>query len=163
MSFQVNMPSYLYPTSFTPLSYGAREKNLSVYAQRVWWCYSVDTEAMVDRTRALVFYDVFETQPTTIAAYKVKSARALEGTYVTVIKRFCKKVSVLQVFDDWICKHYPTKRNGIDTFSIWHPTQSEIKDRVINDPHVNTRDLQREKSWCYEKGVYYATNSDLTE
>jgi hypothetical protein len=157
MSFQVNMSSHLYPTTFVPISYSERERNLSVYAQRVWWCYSVDTRGMVDRTHDLVFHDVFSTQPTSIVAYKIKNWRQLDGMYVTVIKRFCKKVSVLQVFDDWICKHYPTKRNGIDVFNIWHPSQSEIKGRVINDSFVNNRELQREKLWCFEEGAYYKT------
>jgi hypothetical protein len=158
MSFQVNMSSYLYRTSFTPLSYGARERNLSIYAQRIWWCYSVDTMSMVERTHDLaVFSDVFSAQPTTIVAYKIKDASALEGAYVTVIKRFCKKVSALQVFDDWICKHYPTKRNGIDVFNIWHPSQSEIKDREINDPIADTLEFHREKLWCFQDGVYYKT------
>jgi hypothetical protein len=112
---------------------------------------------MVDITHDLVFHDVFSTQPAAIVAYKIKDWRHLEGVYVTVIKRFCKKVSVLQVFDDWICKHYPTKRNGIDIFNIWHPSQSEIKRCAINDSFVNNRELQREKLWCFERGAYYKT------
>lgn len=159
MTFHVNRSSMnlssLPHISFVPNSYGVRERNLSVYAQRVWWCYSVDTSAMVDRTKQLVFQDVFDTQPTSIVAYKYTREGFLKGEYVTIIKRFCKKVSVLQVFDDWICKHYPTKRNGIDEFSIWHPTRSEIKDRVMLDEE--SMGFQREKLWCYEEGAFYQT------
>jgi hypothetical protein len=151
MSFQINM-------RFVPNAYYEREKDLSVYAQRIWWCYSVDTAAMVDITHDLVFNDVFSTQPTAIVAYKIKDVKVdLETVYVTVIKRFCKKMSVLQVFDDWICKHYPTKRNSIDTFNIWHPSRSEIKRCVINDTFVNGSEVQREKLWCLEQGTYYKT------
>ena len=160
MSFQINM-------RFVPNAYHEREKDLSVYAQIIWWCYSVDTTAMVDVTQGLVFNNVFSTQPAAIVAYKIKNVKADQGTtYVTVIKRFCKKMSVIQVFDDWICKHYPTKRNGIDTFNIWHPSRSEIKRCAINDTFVvehDTFEVQREKlwswSWCLEKGgVYHKTS-----
>ena len=139
---------------FIPNSYYERDQTISVYAQRLWWCYSVDSSDMVDATHDIVLNDVFSPQPTAVVAYNIKDKKFGETKYVTVIKRFHKSVSALQVHDDWLCKHYPTRRYGFDIFNIWHPSRSEIVRCAINDTFVDSFEVQREKLWSFEQGEY---------
>ncbi|CAB3980427.1 Hypothetical predicted protein [Paramuricea clavata] len=121
---------------FTPISYyRAMKKNTpQQYAQRLWWCFSTASAKMVDETLTLVEDDVFNNYATVIA-YNIKYSdkQFADTKYVTALQRFYKPISKMQVYDDFICRHYPTKRQGIDIFKIWHPSQREIRLREIDD------------------------------
>jgi hypothetical protein len=79
-----------------PQSYFERNQNLSPYAQRLWWCISTDSSDMIDLTQCCVVNDTFFSQRVGIIAYKTDKTK-----YLTIIKRFDKPVSRLQV-DDWL-------------------------------------------------------------
>ena len=134
-----------------PQSYFERNQNLSPYAQRLWWCISTDSSDMVDLTHQFVLNDTFFPQPVGIIAYKVDKIYK-KTKYITIIKRFHKPVSRLQVYDTWICKLYTTKRDGIDQFRVWHPSQSEIRECKINDDSFPQG--RRDKLWSFEDGIY---------
>ncbi|CAB4011373.1 Hypothetical predicted protein [Paramuricea clavata] len=116
---------------------------------------SADSSEMVDVTQKLVFDDVFY-ETANIVAYNIKYSNEefADTNYVTVIQRFYSPVSCLQVWDDWICKNYPTKRWGIDIFSIWHPSRSEIGKRAIKDDVVDDTSFRRDTLWRSEQGEY---------
>ena len=131
-----------------PQSYFERNQNLSPYAQRLWWCISTDSSDMVDLTQCcVVFNDTLFSQRVGIIAYEADKTK-----YITIIKRFDKPVSRLQVYDDWICKLYTTKRDGIDRFRVWHPSQSEIRKCTINDDSFAGG--RRDKLWSFENAIY---------
>ena len=136
-----------------PQSYIERNQNLNQYSQRLWWCITTSSSDMVNFTEQLVHDDQFFPHPANIIAYEVGSG-AHKKKYVTIIKRFHKPVSCLQVYDDWICNHYTTKRDGHDMFRIWHPTQSEISRRNINDKLDAQMLCQLNKLWTFEDGIY---------
>ena len=143
---------YVPPTMY-PQSYLERNQNLGTYSQRLWWCITTSSSEMVDFTEQLVDMDSFYPEPANIIAYEVKGAVSKEK-YVTIIKRFHKPVSRLQVYDDWICKVYTTKRHGQDIFRIWHPSQSEISRRTINDDLADDFVGQRNKLWTFTDGIF---------
>ena len=132
-----------------PQSYIERNQNLYQYSQRLWWCITTSSSDMVNFTEKLVHQDQFFPHPVNIIAYEIGTKK-----YVTIIKRFHKPVSCLQVYDDWICKHYTTKRDGHDMFRIWHPTQSEISKRTINDELDSEFASQRKTLWTFKDGIY---------
>ena len=133
-----------------PQSY-FENQNLSPYAQRLWWCISTDSSDMVDLTHQFVLNDTFFPQPVGIIAYEVDEIYK-KTKYITIIKRFHKPVSCLQVYD-WICKLYTTKRDGIDRFRVWHPSQNEIRICTINDDSFDG--VRRDKLWSFEDAIYH--------
>ncbi|CAB3978019.1 Hypothetical predicted protein [Paramuricea clavata] len=115
---------------------------------------------MVDETLALVENDVFN-NASTVRAYKLKYTDSVyaDTTYVTALLRFRRAVSALQVYNDFICKHYSGRRKNIDLFSIWHPTQSEIRAREISDDigeddHFMGDIVTRDMLWYLKDGEY---------
>jgi predicted CopG family antitoxin len=142
-----------------PKSYIERNQNLSQYAQRLWWCITTSSSEMVDFTEQLVFNDKFFPHPANIIAYEIDND-VYKEKYVTIIKRFHKPVSCLQVYDDWICKLYTTKRDGIDMFRIWHPSQSEISRRTINDDLDEAFEGQRNELWSFKDVIYRCFTDD---
>ena len=142
-----------FPATMLPKSYIERNQNLCTYSQRLWWCITTSSSEMVDFTEQLVDNDTFFPHPVNIIAYEIKGAVSKEK-YVTIIKRFHKPVSCLQVYDDWICKLYTTKRQGHDIFRIWHPSQSEISKRTINDDLDDDFVGQRHKLWTFKDGIF---------
>jgi hypothetical protein len=106
---------------------------------------------MVNFTEQLVHQDQFFPHPANIIVYEVGTRKE---KYVTIIKRFHKPVSCLQVYDNWICKLYTTKRDGYDMFRIWNPTQSEISRRTINDKLDDEVISQRKTLWTFKDGIY---------
>jgi hypothetical protein len=143
-----------------PKSYFERNQDISPYAQRLWWCISTDSSEMVDLTQQFVLNDTFFPHPVGIIAYEIDEIYK-ETKYVTIIKRFHKPVSCLQVYDDWICKLYTTKRQGIDLFHIWHPSQSEISKRTINDNSFpDGFEGRRNKLWSFVDAIYRCFTDD---
>jgi hypothetical protein len=136
-------------TTMIPQSYRERNQDVSIYAQRLWWCITTSSSDMVNFTEKLVHQDQFYPHPVKIIAYELPTEK-----YVTIIKRFHKPVSCLQVYDDWVCKLYTTKRDGYDMFRIWHPTQREISKRTINDEYDSKLGGQRKTLWDFEDGIY---------
>jgi hypothetical protein len=132
-----------------PQSYIERNQDLNQYSQRLWWCITTSSSDMVNFTEQLVHQNQFFPQPANIIAYETGTEK-----YVTIIKRFHKPISCLQVYDDWICKHYTTKRNGHDMFRIWHPSHSEISRRTIKDDLDAELMCQRKKLWDFKDGIY---------
>ena len=133
-----------------PQSYFERNQNLSPYAQRLWWCISTDSSDMIDLTQCCVVNDTFFSQRVGIIAYETTYETG-KTKYLTIIKRFDKPVSCLQV-DDWLCKLYVTRRDGFDRFRIWHPSQSEIRKCTINDDSF--AEGRRDKLWSFENTIY---------
>ena len=142
-------------TMMLPQSYIERNQDLNQYSQRLWWCITTSSSDMVNFTEQLVHQDQFFPHPANIIAYEFGTEK-----YVTIIKRFHKPVSCLQVYDDWICKHYTTKRDGHDMFRIWHPTQSEISKRTINDELDAEFASERRTLWTFKDGIYICFYDD---
>ena len=142
-----------------PQSYFERNQDLSPYAQRLWWCITTDSSEMVDLTHQFVLNDTFFPHPVGIIAYEVDEIYK-KTKYVMIIKRFHKPVSCLQVYDDWICKLYTTKRDGVDLFRIWHPSQSEISKRIINDDFPDSFEGRRNKLWSFVDAIYHCYTYD---
>ena len=127
-----------------PQSYFERNQNLSPYAQRLWWCICIDSSDMVDLIRRCVVRDTFSSQRVGIIAYETDKTK-----YLTIIKRFDKPVSCLQV-DDWISKLCGAKL--YTGFRVWHPSRNEIRERTLNDDSFTGG--QRNKLWSFENDIY---------
>jgi hypothetical protein len=126
------------------------ESKLSPYAQRLWWCISTDNGDMVDLTQRNVVNGAFLSQRISIIAYETTSLYPSVYTkYLTLIKRFDKPVSCLQVGDDIICKLYSGKHQD---FRIWHPSPIEIRKCTINDDSFP--EGCRNKLWSLESGIF---------
>ncbi|CAB3981396.1 Hypothetical predicted protein [Paramuricea clavata] len=146
---------------FVPISYyRAMEKNTpGPNAQRMWWCFSTASAKMVDETLTLVENDAFNNYATVIA-YNIKYSdkQFTDTKYVTALQRSYKPISKMQLYDDFICRHYPTKR-GIDIFKIWHPSRREISATEIDNDIEDSKQtldgfVSRNMLWDLKHGEY---------
>jgi hypothetical protein len=144
-------------SSCVPRSYYGK-KELSAYAQRLWWCYYTDKINLVNAT-------LEKCEDKTIGdayarCWRVRFKKYDGLTYVAVLKRFLKPVSYLAVCD-WLGENYPDAVRGQDNFRIWHPSRPEILNREIDDYICDNDNYIRNEVWSNDNEIVEDADIDI--
>jgi hypothetical protein len=112
--------------SCVPLSYYKSKYGMvNMYAQRLWWVIYTQNDEFVNATEE-------KCKARLMGESYVKCFKANGITYVTILKRFVKPQSRIQVILEWLICEYSVKW-GTNEFRIWKPTKGETSSHLIRD------------------------------